>query len=179
LQPAQNNPTNQPTHILPRPGNVNFCKIKIDKGYEPEVEKEKAFETPDKAEERYRFILPDQKLQSYLYTSSFSCKTSMKEVLFVIDQLKSYDVAKDIMSLRANETIEQMLLYPNQKQKLAKNQVTKILISYDENYLLFEVEENEDNRMFNKFKYKDEVLDKAEDFYTSKVSNSDLFDNLW
>ncbi|CAG8598780.1 14014_t:CDS:2, partial [Racocetra fulgida] len=67
-----------PTRILPRPGNVNFCGIKIDKGYEPEVKEEEAFVTPvahhqsystqkpkercskrleDQAAERYRFIL--------------------------------------------------------------------------------------------------------------------------
>ncbi|CAG8598208.1 36506_t:CDS:1 [Racocetra persica] len=59
------------------------------------------------------------------------------------------------------------------------NQVTKILILYDEDYPSFEVEKNEDNRTFYKFEYKNKVLDEAKGFYTSKVSDSNFFDNSW
>ncbi|CAG8746578.1 9600_t:CDS:2, partial [Racocetra fulgida] len=60
------NDLNNLTHKC-KPGNVNFCGIEMDEGYESEVEKEEAFVTPvaqqcskrleDQAAERYRFIL--------------------------------------------------------------------------------------------------------------------------
>ncbi|CAG8840478.1 26240_t:CDS:2, partial [Racocetra persica] len=49
-----------------------------------------------------------------------------------------------------------------------QNQVAEILISYDGDQPLIEVEENEDNGTFEEFEYENEVLDEAEGFYVSE-----------
>ncbi|CAG8836745.1 4285_t:CDS:1, partial [Racocetra persica] len=135
------------------PGNVNFCGIEVDEGYEPEVEEEEAFVTPvarhqpystqrpreqrskrleDQATERYRFILPRPEAPVVPPVNvnppqpvpkvpvAPLARPRRKRGPSVIDQLESYDIAEDIMSLMANVTVGQMLQYSDQRQKLTK-----------------------------------------------------------
>ncbi|CAG8803781.1 12537_t:CDS:2, partial [Racocetra persica] len=48
------------------------------------------------------------------------------------------------------------------------NQVAEILISYDKDHPLIEIEENKDDGMFDEFEYENEVLDETEGFYVSE-----------
>ncbi|CAG8510266.1 12290_t:CDS:2, partial [Cetraspora pellucida] len=150
-------------------GNVNFCRIELDEGYELEVEEEEAFVTPmacdelyttkrlvgryskrleDKVEEQYRSILPRSKLSI--------------EPLVIVNLLVAL-LAVINLPLLVSE---------------APDQVAGVLMLYNSECPPVKVTENVENRTFDKFEYEDEMLEEAKGYFTSEISDNELFDNL-
>ncbi|CAG8478711.1 6515_t:CDS:2 [Cetraspora pellucida] len=61
---------------------------------------------------------------------------------------------------------------------LDSDQIAEISMLYNGKYLSVEAEENEENRIFKEFKYKDEMLNEAEGYLTKEIlsNESDLED---
>ncbi|CAG8851461.1 2487_t:CDS:1, partial [Gigaspora margarita] len=60
------------------------------------------------------------------------------------------------------------------------NKTAEILISTDSGSPIEIVKESsESKRTFDEFKYKDEVLEEAEEFFTKEISDDKIFWNLW
>ncbi|CAG8664047.1 17619_t:CDS:2, partial [Cetraspora pellucida] len=216
--PAQPCPPAQAYH---RPGNVNYCGLDEDT-YKPEGELEayitptarhepyppprsrgRPRKSESQVEERLRANLPVVEIsvpvlaQENEYSLSVVEETSLSRIRrkrepSVIDKLVPYDMSNDIISLKANVTLGQMLQYPDQRQKLAKVLKRPLLplvpvappLELMETHTVQEnssmdLEDVEDEGTFDEFEFEDELLEEAEGYFTGRTSGIELFENLW
>ncbi|CAG8737842.1 24157_t:CDS:2, partial [Cetraspora pellucida] len=187
------------------PGNVNFCGIELDEGYEPEVEEEEAFVTPvahhepyptrrpvgrrfkrlkDKIEEQYRSILPrpEAPVEPPVNVDPLVAQPAIVNPPPPVPEAQIIESKDEILLLgmdwfkrtRARLHVDESKLYVHYQ-----DQVAEVPMSYDGECPPVEATENEENGTFDEFEYEDEMLNEAEGYFTSEVSDNELFDNPW
>ncbi|CAG8561502.1 4409_t:CDS:2, partial [Cetraspora pellucida] len=159
------------------PGNVNFCRIE-DEEYEPK-EEEKVLE--DKMKKRYRFILlrPEASVTNSVQngrTIAAHCYIKIKNnlVVAILDSGTAVSIMSNRMMSKLQLKIIELSTIIVVTANRTQDQVVKIPMSYDRDHPFVKVDKDKGDRMFDEFKYENEVLDKAEGFYTKEISSNEL-----
>ncbi|CAG8533136.1 5594_t:CDS:2, partial [Cetraspora pellucida] len=147
--------------------------------YEPEVEEEEAFVTPvarhepyptrrpvgrrskrleDKIEEQYRSILPrpEASVELPVNVDPLVAQPAIVNPPLPVPEAPIIESKDEILLLG-------MDWFKRTRARLHVDETT----------------ENEEHGTFDEFEYKDEMLNEAEGYFTSEVSDNELFDNPW
>ncbi|CAG8438751.1 17477_t:CDS:2 [Cetraspora pellucida] len=186
--PAKRTQNNLPIQIMSRPRDVNFVELEEDEEYTPEAEEE-VFVTPEthyqpyfsqrtrshnkKSEsqaEKRQFCSPKALLEKGEYHHWSSIKVPEPIKKFGTSPKKINPSGRDPHIMPGTDKDK---YHPNKE-----NQLTKILILYDEDLPLPKSKDNDESEgTFDEFEYKDEELKKAEDYFTKEVLSDELYDN--